>query len=238
LRDRNALVRLGALQSMQGAAPNERAPLIAPLLSDPLRVLRIEAASLLAATPVDQLRTEDRDTFERASKEYVESQRYNADRPEARVNLGTFYGNRGNVTAAEEEFRAAIRIDPFFVPAFVNLADLYRTAGRDADGVRVLQDGLKVSSRSGYLHHALGLAYVRLKRLDDALVEFERATVLEPANARFAYVYGVALHSSGRADAAILTLEKALTAHPGDTDLRAALDSFKDERARKFLSVR
>ena len=81
------------------------------------------------------------------------------------------------------------------------------------------------------LHHALGLALVRLSRSGEAVGELERATVLEPENARFAYVYAVALHSAGRVDAAIGTLEKALTVHPGDANVRAALASFKQARS-------
>jgi hypothetical protein len=34
-----------------------------------------------------------------------------------------------------------------------------------------------------------------MQRTGDALGEFQRATVLEPGNARFAYVYDVALKS-------------------------------------------
>ena len=76
------------------------------------------------------------------------------------------------------------------------------------------------------------LALIRLGRKSDALGEFERATVLEPRNARFAYVYGVALHSMGQADAAISLLEKALVAHPSDASLMAALASFRNEGGR------
>jgi tetratricopeptide (TPR) repeat protein len=193
LRDRSALVRLGALRALARAPLDARASLAAPLLSDPLRALRIEAASLLAPVPIDQLRTNA--TFERAAAEYIESQRYNADRPEGRVNLGTFEGNRGDATGSERDMRSAIRLDPFFIPAYVNLADLYRTRGRDADGVGVLREGLRVAPDSAVLHHALGLALVRLQRTGDAVGEFKRATVLEPGNTRFAYVYDVAKES-------------------------------------------
>jgi Flp pilus assembly protein TadD len=48
------------------------------------------------------------------------------------------------------------------------------------------------------VHHALGLALVRLNRNDEALTEFGAARNLDPDQARFAYVYAVALHSSGR----------------------------------------
>ena len=193
LRDRSALVRLGALRALARAPLDARASLAAPLLSDPLRVLRIEAASLLAPVPLEQLATST--TFTRAAAEFVESQRYNADRPEGRVNLGTFEGNRGDMASAEHDILAAIRLDPFFIPAYVNLADVYRTRGRDADGVRVLREGLGVVPDSAILHHALGLALVRMQRTGDALSEFKRATALEPDNQRFAYVYDVARKS-------------------------------------------
>jgi tetratricopeptide (TPR) repeat protein len=227
LRDQNALVRLGALQSLASIPPNVRLPLVTPLLSDPLRALRIEAASLVAGVPVDQLRATERAAFEHAAAEFVDTQRYNADRVEARVNLGTFYGSRGDVVKAEQELNAAIRLEPSFAPAYVNLADLFRVLGRDAEGERVLRDGLDVAPRSGILRYALGLALVRMKRTGESLGELERATALEPGNVRFAYVYAVALHSAGRVDAAIGTLEKALTAHPDDMNVRAALASFR-----------
>jgi len=233
LRDRNPLLRLAALQSLSGAPPEARVQLAAPLLTDPLRAIRIEAASVLAPVPVTQLSAEQRAAFERASAEYVTSQRYNADRAEARVNLGTFYANRADPMTAEEEIKAAIRLDPFFAPAYVNLADLYRAVGRDADGEKTLREGTRIAPNSAILHHALGLALVRLKRVDAALGELERATVLEPGSARFAYVYAVALHSTGKSDAAIRRLEMTLAAHPNDRDILEALAGFHRARGEK-----
>ncbi len=185
---------------------------------------------MLASVPADQLSPEQRAAFESASAEYVASQRYNADRTEARVNLGTFYANRGEAAKAEQEIKTAIALDPGFVPAYVNLADLYRAGGRDAEGERVLRDGLKSAPNSAMLHHSLGLALVRLKRTDAALGELERATMLEPANARFAYVYAVGLHSMGKVEAAIARLEKAYLTHPNDRDIVQALASFHEAR--------
>lgn len=239
LRDRNPVVRLGALQLLARVPLNARVSLAPPLLTDPLRAVRLEAVSVLVPVPAEQLSTDGRTAFERASAEYVESQRYNADRAEARVNLGAFYGNRGDAARAEDEIKTAIRLDPFFIPAYVNLADLYRARGRDGDGAAILREGLKVAPKSAILHHALGLALVRMKRSDEALGELERATALEPGNARFAYVYAVALHSTGKVDAAIARLEKALVAHPNDRDILAALASFHQSRgenaaARKY----
>jgi Tfp pilus assembly protein PilF len=232
LRDLNPLLRLAALQSLANAPHATRVSLAAPLLSDPLRAIRIEAAGALAPVLRDQLDAAQRAAFERAGAEYVASQRYNADRAEARVNLATFHANRGDAAKAETEFKAALGLDPQFIPAYVNLVDLYRARGRDQEGEQVLRDGLKNTPGSSMLHHALGLALVRLKRTDAALGELERATVLEPGNARFAYVYAVALHSAGKSEAAITKLKAALLAHPSNREILEALVSFHSARGQ------
>jgi Flp pilus assembly protein TadD len=79
------------------------------------------------------------------------------------------------------------------------------------------------------LHHALGLSLVRLKRLDDALIEFRRAASMDRNNARYAYVYGVALHSAGRLQDAIGYLKETATAHPGNSDVVMAIVGFSRE---------
>src|SRR5215831_15977658 len=203
LRDPSPLVRLGALDALAVAPPELRLRYAVPLLSDPLKAIRIEAASVLAGVPLTSASAEQRAAFDRAAAEYVESQRFNADRAEARVNLGTFEAERGDVGRAEQDLKAAIALEPAYVPAYVNLADLYRARGQNAEAARVLRDGLQRAPKSAALHYALGLALVRAKRNDEALQELAQATRLDPGNGRFAYVYGVALHSAGRSDTAI-----------------------------------
>jgi tetratricopeptide (TPR) repeat protein len=216
--------------------------LVAPLLADSLRAVRTQAASVLAAVP-EQLWSalsgmEQRTAFQRAFDELIETQRWNSDRAEGRANLGTFLAERGDVSQGEVELQAAIRLNPHFIPAYVNLADVYRGIGRDADGERVLRSGLARAPQSAVLHYALGLALTRLNRADSALSEFSRAASLEPANARFAYVHAIALHSAGRIDAAIAKLEAAVTAHPGDGDILSALANFVRARGDSALANR
>jgi Tfp pilus assembly protein PilF len=140
---------------------------------------------------------------------------------------------------AVTELKAAIKLNPNFIPAYANLADLYRVLGRDTEGESVLRDGLKIAPKNAILHHALGLALVRMKRTDAALAELEQATTLDPANARFSYVYAVALYSAGKSDAAIAGLKKNLADHPNNRDVLGALVSFysargEDMEAKKY----
>lgn len=230
LYDPNPMVRLGALQSLSGLLPYMRLPLAAPLLTDPTRTIRIEAARLLAAAPIGLLTRERRGAFERAAQEYVAAQGFNGDRADARVNLAMFHADRGDAKAAELQIKVAILLDPLYLPAYVNLADVYRTEGRDSDGERALNDGIALAPNSGLLHYALGLTLVRLRRTDDALAALERATKLEPDNARFAYAYAVALHSTGKVNEAIANLDRARASHPNDNDIRNALSAFQQGR--------
>jgi len=61
-----------------------------------------------------------------ALAEYVACQQSLFERPEGHANLGTLWIEQGRTAEAEAELRAAIRRDPTFVPAYVNLADVLR----------------------------------------------------------------------------------------------------------------
>jgi Flp pilus assembly protein TadD len=227
LTDPDPMVRLGALDMVEGLPPNRVWPLVSPLLSDPVGGVRIRAAALLAAVPAASQPPADRERFERAAAEFTAAQRLNADRPEARSALGNFYARRRIFADAETEYKAALKLGPQYAPASINLADLYRQTGRDGDGESVLRTAIAASPQDAGLHHALGLTLTRLKKPDDALAELARAAELEPDRARYAYVYAVGLHSAGRTEEALTVLKDSLAKHPDDRDTLLALVTFK-----------
>ena len=226
LADADPMVRIGALDMLENVPAGQVWPWVSPLLSDPVRGVRIRAASLLAAVPTASQPPADRERFERAAAEFVAAQRFNADRPEARTTLGNFLARRGQPIEAEAEYKAALQLSPQYVTAAINLADLYRQLGRDSDGEAVLRAAIAVSPRDAAAHHALGLTLTRLKKPDAALAEFRRAAELEPDGARYAYVYAVALNSSGQGDKAMAVLKASLALHPNDRDILSALVAF------------
>ncbi|MGZ5261629.1 MAG: tetratricopeptide repeat protein, partial [Burkholderiales bacterium] len=226
LSDPDPMVRIGALDMLEGVPGTQLWPILSPLLSDSSQGVRMRAVSLLADVPAASQPPVDRERFERAIAEFVTAQRLNADRPESRATLGNFYARRGLTADAETEYKAALRLSPQYAPAAVNLADLYGRLGREGDGESVLRATLAVVAEDAGLHHALGLVLVRLKRQDDALEELRRATELEPDQPRYAYVYAVGLHSAGRASEAMAVLKENLARHPTDRDTLLALISF------------
>jgi Flp pilus assembly protein TadD len=192
----------------------------------------VRAGRALAAAPLDGLPPDRRAARERALNEYVASEEAVGERPEAHLNLGLFYAERGEVARAEAEYRLALRRQPGFAPAYANLADLYRAVGRDGAATATLADGLKAAPDDPSLLHALGLARVREGRTADAVTLLRRASEARPGDTRFAYVYAVALHSTGKPSEAIAVLEKALEHAPNDRDLLFGLTTFSREAGR------
>ena len=120
-----------------------------PLLSDPVRTVRMQAARTLALLADDAFDSpESLAAFRRAADEFIAAERFNADRPEHRTNLGGFLADRGEMVTAEQEYRAALQLDTRFVPAWANLADLMRLQGREAEAESILRQGLELRRRT------------------------------------------------------------------------------------------
>jgi len=119
-------------------------------------------------------------------------------------------------------------LDPYFEPAYVNLADLYRSSLRDPDGERLLSEALERVPQAASLHFSLGLLQVRQKQVSQALLPLGRAVDLQPDNQRYRYVYAVALNSVGQREKALAVIEAGLALTPGNqqlTTLKAQLQA-------------
>jgi tetratricopeptide (TPR) repeat protein len=227
LNDTDALVRLAAVEALATTDAPTRARYLPRMLGDPVRAVRNEALQALAGPPEAALVSEDRARFDRALAEYVAVQTYNADRPEGHARLADLYAARRNAEGAIAEYRRAIELDPTYVQAYANLADLYRARGVDSEAEAILRSGLAKVPNAAGLHHALGLVEVRQKRVTAALKSLADATRLDPANARYAYVYAVALSDLGRQKEALQVLDATLARHPYDRSVLAALAHYR-----------
>ncbi len=223
LKDPDPMVRIGALRALEALPLDQRWRLGKAALTDPVGAVRMEAASTLAGYPAGTLAEADRAALDRASQDYIEARQFNADRAEERTNLAGFYARQGKADLAEQEYRSAIKLSPSLVPPRVDLADLYRALGREAEAERILRETISLAAGAAAPHHALGLSLVRQKRYDEALDELKRAADLEPAQSRYAYVYGVALQSMGQTAKARQVLEAALSKSPSNTAILSEL---------------
>ena len=232
LGDPDALVRRAALAAIEGADAATRLRLAPPLLSDATRTVRSQAVMSLLDTSGLALPDRFRAAFERALDEYLSELRFNADRPEAQTNLGTALAATGHSTGATAAFREAIALDRTYIPAYVNLADVYRSQEKEADAEQVLRAAIAATPAAADAHHALGLSLVRQHRVPEALAALAEAARRAPDSARYAYVYAVALHDTGSADEAVAALSASLARHPRDRDTLYLLATYAAEAGR------
>ena len=237
LSDTDALVRRSALRALEPLPPRDRVGLAGPLLADPVRSVRIEAARLLAGTPADLLQGEVKSALDRASAEFIASELATAERPESHQNLALFYSQMARFSEAESELHTALRLDPRSVPAMVNLADLYRMQNRDADCQEWLEKAVALAPNAAEPIHALGLLKVRQKQYPEAMSLLTKTASLQPENVRYSYVYAVALNSNGQVSKAISLLERAHQQRPADREVLLALITMERDSGNAPLAI-
>jgi predicted CXXCH cytochrome family protein len=223
LHDPDPLVRVAAIEALSPFGPEQRLQLLPSLLADPVLAVRVAAARSLAVVPPDQLPAGQRTDLDRALKELEAAEMASADRPESHLALGAVDAERGDAAAAEAAYRQALRLDPQFVPAMLNLADLYRALGRDGEAETLLRQAVATAPDDAAAAHAFGLLKARQGKLEDALALLRNAATLAPDDARYAYVYAVALNTAGRSADALAVLSAANGRHPSDLDILTAL---------------
>jgi Tfp pilus assembly protein PilF len=204
----------------------QRYAMLRDLITDGSKSVRMTVARQLSPFPADQLPGSSATELKTLLQEYLESMQRNADMPEEQMNLGMFYNVTGDPIAAEKAYRAALKLTPMYVPALLNLADLYRANGMDQQAETLLRKAITLAPDEANSNHAMGLLLVRQAKLAQALPYLHTAARGAPWNVRYSYVYAVALWETGSQTQAVEELESTLGRHPGNRELVSALASY------------
>ncbi|MCU1752221.1 tetratricopeptide repeat protein [Pseudomonas sp. 6D_7.1_Bac1] len=218
--------------------PAERVSLLTPLLSDPVKAIRIAAARdlLSAANGLGPAQTR----WNAAIGEYEAVQLSLAERAEANLNLAMLYQASGRSAEVEPMLRAAIHRDPDFFPALVTLVQWLEATGRSTEAQALMAKSLKEHPDAALLQHTQGLALIRAGNTAQAMPALRNAARLEPQNAQYGYVLAVALHDSGKIDEACEQLEKLIKLQPANRNARLSLiqyylDNGQEPKAQVLL---
>jgi tetratricopeptide (TPR) repeat protein len=236
LNDSNAMVRSASVSALEGLPQAMLVQLAFPLLDDPVRSVRIEAARVLASIPVGELQDEQLSLYNNAMNEYLKSQMVNAERPEAQLNLGNFHVAKGDVDKALSAYKKAIDLEDVFVPAYINLADLYRLQKKEVEAEEILRAAVNVAPGSADAHYALGLSLIRQNRNTEAVAILHKAAGFDSSNAHYVYVYAVALNTTGKKEQAIDILQTANVRFPQDSNILEALVALHRDAGNNFAA--
>jgi len=233
-------VRESAVRAISAfLSPPERAPLLTPLLADPVKAVRIAAARDLLSVARNGLGSAQ-DNWNAAIAEYEAVQKKLAERAEANLNLAMLYQASGRSGEVEALLRTALKRDPDFYPALVTLVQWLEANGRNQDAQTLLAQSLKEHPDAALLQHTQGLSLVRAGKSAQAMPALRKAAQLEPQNAQYGYVLAVALHDSGKVDEACQELERLLKVQPANRNARLSLiqyylDNGQEPKAQVLL---
>ena len=224
LQHTDPLIRYHAIRSLDrllppaaGAAMQQRkVRMIAPLLDDPIRAVRSEAARALSDVPQKLLTADQRQSFQRAADDYLARQQAIAERPEAHLNRGLFYQRQGEFQQAETAYQTAIRLVPDDLPARFNLANLYHLQGKNRQAEARFREIIAIDPKNGEAYYSLGLLLAELKRLPEAVTALQQAVRYLPKRPRVRYNYALTLKKLGSDEAALDALQQAVTPQTRD----------------------
>ncbi len=142
LADADPLVRANAVTLQRQASPFDQVQRLEPLLSDPLRNVRISAAKEFLNIPPQALNPEQQAGAGQAMSEWQDAIANRLDFPETHMVLGGMALTFRNATAAERAFREVVTLDPQRAEAWPMLVQLAQI-NRGPDAAReVVKEGL------------------------------------------------------------------------------------------------
>jgi len=234
--DPETLVRRTALDHLNLTDPRRRVDLAGPLLYDPVKAVRVQAAAMLAGGPSRRLSPDRQAVFDTALKEYIAAMEYSGDFVFGRFNLGNLDVELNRPQAAIENYRAAIKIDDQSYPAKVNLAMLYDRLGQKGEAETLLKEVVAAHPQVYDAAYSLGLLLAEQQKYAEAAVQLEKSAAGMPDRARVQYNYGLLLQVLKRDREAEDALKKALSLEPQDLDFLYALADFYIKRASFSLA--
>jgi len=232
LVDENPILRHTALRHADPLTVDGNIQLIVPLLDDPIKAVRIEAANALSTVPTGKLQPEQLEKLKSVLKEYEEAMLYTADFASSRHNLGNMYVNYGKPKEAEKHYQKAMQIDRDFYPSKVNLAMLYNSAGRNDEAEALFREIIAAHPDLFEIQYSLGLLLVEQRKYQEAAEFLERAAEGLPQRPRIQYNLGLLLAQMQEEERAESHLLKAVEIEPNNRDYLYAITDFYLKRGR------
>lgn len=233
LRASDPMERAAAARFFAGSPDASRR--LTPLLSDPVRLVRLDATwALSAELTADSPIRREFDTYLSLT----------LDQPGGRLRLGQDLANRGDLVGAEREIGRAVEWDPYspgireaqglVLAGLGRLTEaghaLYRAAelafaegGRLAEAENGLRLALRLDARAHRARYNLGLLLAQSERLPEAATALRRAEADAPGEAEYPFALASVLLRAGDREGARAAAERTLRIDPSHPGARQVL---------------
>jgi len=223
LMDEEARIRRTAVEFIQTGAAEPLAKKLIPMMYDPVKTVRIEAARRLSTGITEYIDEAQKEVYQEVLEEYEAAMKYSADFAFARHNLANLYTALDRPEDAIKQFEAAIHIDDQFYPAKVNLAMAYNQRGNNAEAEQLLREVLDQEPELYEVAYSFGLLLVEVQKYSEAATYLARAAQGLPGQARIRYNLGLLYQHLGDVPNAEAELSAALALEPSNLEFQYAL---------------
>lgn len=235
LDDQDPQVRTAATMTMQAAPLRQRIELVTPLLQDPIRSVRIEAARVLADLGRDAFTGTDLQRRDKGIEQYQRGLQEQGDLAMSHMGLALLSERQRNPGSAIQNYRNAIAVQPDVTGPRTNLAALYEQLSRQvqpgspqhsntlreiqqlrAGELKLLARDAELANESAPIQYRYGLALYLGGQLEEALSAMERACLLEPRGEEFRMGLTLLLERLGKQQAAIESVDRLIQMAPAN----------------------
>jgi thioredoxin-like negative regulator of GroEL len=122
----------------------------------------------------------------------------------------------GELNAAAERFREALKVDSEFFPAAFYLGACYAAGGRHREAANAWMTSLVTESDAPFIYPLIADAFLRARDIGGAVDILKEAAGQWPENEQLQVRLALAYVMAGRAADAVKTLDPYLARHPGD----------------------
>ncbi|WP_160774473.1 tetratricopeptide repeat protein [Stappia sediminis] len=175
LDDKDPLVRSAAADLQAGAEPEYILERLLPLLTDPVKSVRIDAARYMISVLSRPIPDDKRQALSEAFREYQSSLAAKADFPETQMAIGGLALALRNVPVADQAFRTAAELDPQLHEAWRMRARIAWATGDPEGAISIAEEGLKKRPDSALLMSTLAEIFGSTGRQEEARRFLERA---------------------------------------------------------------
>lgn len=180
LKDENAMIRVNTIRAFEGASAGLRGGVIAGMMADPIRSVRIAAVRATLGISTAGLDADALAVVKKARLEFQNSMRARTDFPETHMQMAGLAMSGRNMRAADAAFSEALLLDPQLTNAWSARARMAMVSRQPKRAEKILMDGLKKNPDSAPIYQSLAGIFVQSGKLQDALKALENAKKLDP----------------------------------------------------------
>jgi tetratricopeptide (TPR) repeat protein len=179
-----------------------------------------------------QAGTQSQEVLKLAIDQYEQIVKLDPKSVEDHLLLGRLYRLNNELLKSENEFKAAVAIQPDSEEAVTTLAYLYNEEGDSARALQVL-NAIPDKARTAKLYSALGYTYEQQKDYKQAVEAYRQSTELDRDNLDAVRGLAQNLMNDGQADAALEQYKVIVEADPSDAQTYMRIAEI-DRRNGKF----